>query len=59
MDLTQLLKSKTLDTNVLAGAVVAILSAFGVAVPVGVITSFFVVINVILRLITKEPISAK
>jgi len=55
----QLLKSKTVDTNVLAGALVTILTACGVTVPVSAITSFFVLANIILRAITKEPLSAK
>ena len=57
--MTKYLKSKTINFNVLAGAIVPMLSAFGVAVDPTLITSILVIANIILRRITKEPLSAK
>lgn len=57
--LIKLLKSKTLDFNLFAGAVVTILTAFGVVVPVEVVTAVLCIGNFILRLVTKGAISEK
>ena len=59
MKILQMLKSKTINFNALATAVVAILTSLGVEIPVEVVTGIFAIGNFILRLLTKEPVSAK
>ena len=59
MKFLQMLKSKTINFNALATSVVAILTALGVVIPVEVVTGVFAIGNFILRLLTKEPVSAK
>ena len=53
------LKSKTVIGNISVGAIVALLKLFGIEVPVEVVTAILVIMNLILRLVTKEPISDK
>ena len=53
------LKSKTINFNVLGGAIVTILGQFGVAIPVEAVSAGFIILNFILRLITKEPLEDK
>jgi len=55
----KLTKSKTTGANVGAGALVTILAYFGVDMPPEVISAFFVLVNVIMRMITKKPLSEK
>ncbi|MCK5616391.1 hypothetical protein KAR91_81770 [Candidatus Pacearchaeota archaeon] len=55
----KLLKSKTIDFNIVAAALVKVLSAFGVAIPIDVILAGFVIMNFILRLLTTTSISKK
>ena len=57
--LRKLFSSKTIDFNIAAGAIVKILSAFGVEVPLDVVLGGFVLMNFILRLVTNKPISEK
>ena len=52
-------KSKTIDVNVIGAAVVAILTAFGIALPVEAVTAFFTIANIFLRFITKESLADK
>jgi len=55
----QLLKSKTLNFNVLVPALTGLLAAFGVVIPPEVVVGIFAIGNFILRFITKEPLSDK
>ena len=54
-----LLKSKTINTTVLAGALVTILNQLGVSIPVEAVSAGFVVLSFIMRLITNEPLEDK
>jgi hypothetical protein len=53
------LKSKTLNFNVLVPALVGILMAFGVEIPVEVVTGVLAIGNFILRFFTEVPLSEK
>ena len=55
----KLRKSKTAGANVGVGAVITILSHFGIDLPPEVITAGFVLLNMILRMITKKSLSDK
>ncbi len=55
----QLFKSKTINFNALVPAAVAILAAFGVAVPATLVTAILVIGNMLLRMLTKEAIADK
>lgn len=55
----KLLKSKTINFNLLIPAIVGLLTAFGITIPVPVITGILAIGNFILRLITKEAIVDK
>ena len=57
--LKKILKSKTIDFNVLAGAAVLILSSFGVDMSAEAVASLMAAVNVILRFVTNVPISEK
>lgn len=57
--LRKLLRSKTIDFNIAAGAIVKILDVFGVVIPLDAVLAGFVLMNFILRLITSKPISEK
>ena len=57
--MNKLFKSKTINFNLLVPAVIGILSAFGVAVPVEVATGVLALGNFILRFATKEAIADK
>ena len=57
--LKKLFKSKTIDFNIAAGAIVKILDAFGVTIPLDIVLSGFVLMNFILRCITSKSISEK
>lgn len=59
MTAKQVLKSKTIDFNVLVPAVTALLTALGVTVAPQVVVSVLVLGNIVLRLITKGSVSAK
>ena len=59
MTIKQLAKSKTIDFNVLVSALAGLAAALGFPVPAEVVAGILAVGNFILRLITKEPISAK
>ena len=52
-------KSKTIDFNVLVTAIYGFLKALGFDIPEDVMVGILAIGNFILRLITKEPISAK
>ena len=53
------LKSKTVMGNISVGVIVTILNLFGIDLPVELITAILVVMNLILRMVTKVPISEK
>ncbi|MBC8508645.1 MAG: hypothetical protein H8D34_27620 [Chloroflexi bacterium] len=55
----KLFKSKTINFNALVPAIVALLAAFGVAVPTALVTAILVIGNMVLRMITKEAITDK
>ena len=55
----KLFKSKTINFNLLIPAIVGLLSAFGVVVPVEVATGILAIGNFILRLMTTEAIVDK
>jgi len=55
----KLTKSKTTGANVGVGAVITILAHFGVDMSPEVISAFFVLINLIMRMITNKPLSEK
>ena len=55
----KLLKSKTLNFNLIVPALAAILAAFGIIVPPEVIVGVLAIGNFILRFITKVPLSEK
>ena len=55
----KLFKSKTIDFNVLVTAIYGFLKALGVEIPEEVMVGVLAIGNFILRLLTKEPISAK
>ncbi len=57
--LPKLRKSKTAGANVGVGAVITILSYFGIDLPLEVVTAGFVLVNIILRMVTKKPLSEK
>ena len=53
------LKSKTVMGNISVGVIVTILNLFGIDLPTELITAILVVMNLILRMVTKVPISEK
>ena len=56
----QMAKSRSNEFNiVIAPAIIAILSACGVTVPIGAVIGGYAIINFILRLITKKPLAEK
>lgn len=55
----KLFKSKTINFNLLIPAIVGLLAAFGIAVPVEVATGILAIGNFILRLMTNEAITDK
>ena len=55
----KLLKSKTLDFNVLVPALAGFLIAIGVEIPPEVIAGILAIGNFILRFFTKTPLSEK
>jgi hypothetical protein len=58
--LGKLAKSKTNEFNVvIAPAIVGLLTAFGVTIPLPVIIGGYAIFNFIFRLVTKKPISEK
>ena len=57
--LKQATKSKTIDFNVLAGTSIGILALFGVTPPGWVLGVAIPVVNIILRYLTKVPMSEK
>ena len=52
-------KSKTIDFNVIAAGIVAMLAQYGIDVPIEIVMSFFVLLNIFLRWITKKPMAEK
>ena len=59
MKFFNIFKSKTIDLNIIAGAVVTLLTSFGVVVPIEVVTGVFTIGNFILRFFTKKPVMEK
>jgi len=55
----KLFKSKTIDFNVIVSALYGFCVALGMDIPEEVMVGILAIGNFILRLITKEPISAK
>lgn len=52
-------KSKTIDFNVIAAGIVAMLAQYGIDVPIEIVVVFFTVLNIFLRWITKTPMAEK
>ena len=52
-------KSKTVNVNVIAGAIVTIATALGYTIPVEAVTAFFTIANVLLRFVTDQPLDEK
>ena len=59
MTLTQISKSTTVQFNALVPAISAIVGFLWKPIPEEIIIAVLVIGNFVLRLITKEPISAK
>ena len=59
MKLSQLLKSKTVNFNTWVPAIAMLLNTVGIAIPAEVVAGVLAIGNFLLRLITKEPVSAK
>lgn len=59
MKIKQLAKSNTVRFNTIIPALFVFLKAFGVEVSADVVTGILAIGNFGLRMITKEPISAK
>ena len=59
MELKQIVKSKTIGFNAIAPLVVAILPAFGVEATPEIVAGIFAILNIGLRLITKNAITDK
>ena len=55
----KLLKSKTLDFNVLVPAIYAFLTAIGIVIPEDVVIGILAIGNFILRLFTNKPLAEK
>ncbi len=55
----KLRKSKTAGGNVLVGAVMTILSHFGVEMSIEVVSAIFIVANGLLRILTNKSLSEK
>ena len=56
----QLAKSKSNEFNVvIAPAIIMVLKAYGIEVPVEIIASAYAIVNFILRFITKKPLAEK
>jgi len=53
------IKSKTVNFNIIAAAILEILQLLGVAVPIPVITIGLPLANILLRFLTKQPLSEK
>lgn len=54
-----IIKSKTINFNVIAGALVMVLQSMGIDIPVTALTGIFTLGNIILRFFTKKPLSEK
>jgi len=59
MKIRQIAKSKTISFNALVPAIVVILGQFGVEVSTELAATIMSIGNIILRLVTKVPISEK
>ena len=59
MSLLQLLKSKTLNFNVIVPALAGLAKAFGYSVPPEVVAGILAIGNFILRFLTEKPLSEK
>ena len=59
MNFKQIVNSKTVDFNILLPVVVGLASAFGWTIPVEAVTAIFAIGNIILRFLTKKPVSEK
>lgn len=59
MKLKQIVKSKTIDSNVVGIVVAGVLTACGVAIPVWGAIVAYALGNIALRFITKKPLSEK
>jgi len=59
MDAKQLVKSKTLDFNVLVPAIAGLAMALGFPIPSAVIAGVLAIGNFVLRFLTKQPLSEK
>jgi len=59
MGFLKMFKSRTIDFNIIATSVVAILTNFGVDVPIEVVTGVFGIGNFVLRFLTKNAVGDK
>lgn len=59
MTFKQMLKSKTVDFNIIVASAVGMASVLGYEVPTEVVAGILGTGNFILRLVTKKPISEK
>ena len=57
--MNKLLKSKTIDFNIIVPAIYGFLKAMGIEIPEEVMVGVLAIGNFILRLITTKPISEK
>jgi len=55
----KLFKSKTAGANVGVGAAITVLAQFGINASPELVSAIFVIVNVIMRMITKQPLSEK
>ena len=59
VNIKQAAKSKTINFNVWSPIILAILTATGVTIPVELIAGGMALANIILRAVTKQPLSEK
>jgi len=59
MKVSQIFNSKTINFNALMVAIMVVVAAMGYEIPSEVSNAILILGNVILRFITKEPLSAK
>ena len=59
MKVAQIAKSKTAHFNTWIPAIAVLLNTVGIAIPAEVVAGVLAIGNFLLRLITKEPVSAK
>jgi len=53
------LKSKTINVNIAAAAIVKIVESCGVEIPVDLVLAIFPLLNIAMRMVTKKPLDEK